>query len=98
MTRVVNLRRAPYDIYIGRPSPFGNPFSHLPGTLAKYRVSSRQEAIDRFRKWFTEQPELVKRAMAELRGKTLGCFCKPASCHGDVIAKVIDAEVTDVSI
>jgi hypothetical protein len=24
--RVVHVKRAAYDVYIGRPSPFGNPF------------------------------------------------------------------------
>jgi hypothetical protein len=25
-----------------------------------------------------------------LKGKTLGCFCKPNPCHGDVIAEYLD--------
>ena len=90
MTRVVNRRRDLFDVYIGRPSPFGNPFSHKPFTMAQYRVSSREEAIARFREWFLAQPELVARARRELKGKVLGCWCKPAACHGDVIAEIID--------
>jgi len=90
MTRVVNRRSARFHIYIGRPSPFGNPFSHQPGTLARFRVASRAEAIARFRDWFLSQPDLVARARRELKGKTLGCWCKPAACHGDVIAEVVD--------
>lgn len=87
---VVNRRKAPFDVYIGRPGPWGNPFSHMPGTLAKFRVASRDEAISRFREWFLAQPELVARAKRELKGKVLGCWCKPASCHGDVIAEVVN--------
>ena len=34
----------------------------------------------------------MARARRELKGKVLGCWCKPASCHGDVIAEIIDAE------
>jgi hypothetical protein len=90
MTRVVNRRREAFDVYIGRPSPWGNPFSHMPDTLAEFRVASRAEAVARFREWFTAQPDLVERAQRELRGKVLGCWCKPASCHGDVIAEIID--------
>lgn len=26
-----------------------------------------------------------------LRGKTLGCWCKPSPCHGDVIVRRLDA-------
>ena len=92
MTRVVNRRREPFEVYIGRPSPYGNPFSHMKGTLAKFKVADRAEAIAKFREWFLAQPELVARARRELRGKVLGCWCKPASCHGDVIAEIIDAE------
>jgi hypothetical protein len=89
-TRVVNRRAEPFDVYIGRPGPWGNPFSHLPGTLARFRVSSREEAVSQFRDWFQAQPDLVARAKRELKGKVLGCWCKPSSCHGDVIAAVVD--------
>ena len=96
VTRVVNIRVEKCDVYIGRSAGktggWGNPFSHLPSTLAKFRVSSREEAVSRFREWFLAQPELVARARRELRGKVLGCWCKPASCHGDVIAEIVDAE------
>jgi hypothetical protein len=27
----------------------------------------------------------------ELKGKTLGCFCKPLACHGDVLAYIADS-------
>ncbi len=90
MARVVNRRSQPFDVYIGRPSPYGNPFSHQPGTLARFRVASRAEAIARFRDWFLAQPDLVARARRELAGKILGCWCKPAACHGDVIAEVVN--------
>ena len=91
-TRVVNRRRERFDVYIGRPSPFGNPFSHNEGTLAQYRVATRDEAVAHFREWFLAQPELVARARRELKGKVLGCWCKPASCHGDVLAEIVDKE------
>lgn len=25
----------------------------------------------------------------ELRGKTLGCWCKPKACHGNVLLKLV---------
>ena len=87
-TTVVNRRRAMFDVYIGRPSKWGNPFSHMDGTLAKFKVSSRQEAVDKYREWILSQPELVATARRELAGKVLGCWCKPASCHGDVLAAI----------
>jgi hypothetical protein len=29
MTRVVHCKKEPYDVYIGRPSKYGNPFTHI---------------------------------------------------------------------
>ncbi len=91
-TRVVNIRRKTFDVYIGRPSKWGNPFSYKRGTQAKFVVATRAAAIDRFREWFLSQPDLIAEARRELRGKVLGCWCKPAACHGDVIAEIIDRE------
>lgn len=91
VTVVINKRSGrPYDIYIGRPSIWGNPFSHIPNTLARFRVESREEAVSRYREWFLAQPVLVDRARRELKDKVLACWCKPASCHGDVLAEILD--------
>jgi hypothetical protein len=90
---VVNKRKhvpTPSDVYIGRPSKFGNPFSHKDGTLAQFRVSTREEAIARYREWIPTQPGLMA-ALPELAGKTLICWCKPAPCHGDVLADLVAA-------
>ena len=39
---VVHCKKANYDVYIGRPSKWGNPFTHLPSTtLAKYTCVNR---------------------------------------------------------
>jgi hypothetical protein len=88
-TKVVHKRRYPYDVYIGRPSKWGNPFSHKPGTLAPYRVKTRREAIEKYREWIMQQPALLA-DLHELKGKTLGCWCKPQACHGDVLAALIE--------
>jgi hypothetical protein len=93
-TRVVNLRREPYDVYIGRPGHdqdgyFGNPF-RIPAN-----VKARATVLAKYREWFllrvADDPEFRRRVLA-LRGKVLGCFCKPAACHGDVIAEWVDAQ------
>ncbi len=93
-TKVVHCNRQPYDVYIGRPSKYGNPFSHKTGTLAQYRVGSREEAIAAFRTWITEgEGQHLLEDLHELKGKTLGCWCKPLACHGDVLAEL--AELAD---
>jgi Domain of unknown function (DUF4326) len=88
-TRVVNKRSEAFDVYIGRPSPFGNPYSHQDGTLARFRVRTRDEAIAAYEVWIQTQPDLLAMLPA-LRGKVLGCWCRPKKCHGDVLVRLID--------
>lgn len=93
-TTVVHCKREPFDVYIGRAKgprgKWGNPFSHLPGTLAQFRVMTREEAISRYEQWILTQPQLLA-DLSELRGKVLGCWCKPLACHGDVLARLADS-------
>ena len=57
-------------------------------TVRGYRVS----AVKRYRAYFQRRvardPEFKRRVLG-LKGKTLGCFCKPLACHGDVIVEWI---------
>ena len=87
--KVVHCKREAFDIYIGRGSKWGNPFSHKTGTKAKHVVSSRKEAIEKYKEWILEQPNLLE-DLCELKGKTLGCWCKPKSCHGDVLVELVE--------
>lgn len=91
MTTVVNKYKHPYDVYIGRGSKWGNPYSHLQGTQAKYVVSNRQEAVDKFQEYilYGEGQHLLN-DLHELQNKTLGCFCKPQACHGDILVELVD--------
>jgi hypothetical protein len=91
MNLVVHCKKSSYDVYIGRPSIWGNPFSHLPNTLAIYKVKTRDDAIMQFEKWLINQPDLVAECKKELKGKTLGCWCHPKPCHGDVLARIANA-------
>lgn len=94
-TRVVNRRREKFDVYIGRPSKWGNPFTHrkLSSTLAQWQAESVEDALAKYEAWLRGQPELMA-SLHELRGKRLGCFCKPGPCHGDVLARLADEQVT----
>ena len=89
---VVHCKKAPYDVYIGRPSKWGNPFTHLKDgkTLAKHIVGSRDEAVEAYREWITngEGKQLMK-DLPELKNKVLGCWCHPKSCHGDVLSELV---------
>jgi hypothetical protein len=91
--KVVHFKREPYDIYVGRPSKWGNPFTHIADkkTAAQFVVSSREEAVDAYRLWITEgEGKHLLEDLHELKGKVLGCWCAPKSCHGDVLLKLIE--------
>lgn len=81
-TRIVHCKKESYDIYIGRPSKWGNPFQ-----IGK--DGTREEVIEKFRNWILTQPNLLK-DLHEIKGKTLGCWCKPKVCHGDVLVELIE--------
>jgi hypothetical protein len=90
--RVFNKRHGdapPGAVYVGRPTVFGNPFTHTAnGTKAQFRVATRDEAVDRFEAWLLAQPALVALAKQQLRGKDLVCWCAPRRCHADVLLRI----------
>ena len=77
---VVHCKRNTYDVYIGRPGIWGNPFNIG-------RESTREDVIELYRNWIKTQPHLINR-LPELKGKILGCWCKPRACHGDVLLEL----------
>lgn len=91
---VVHCKKEPFDVYIGRPSKWGNPFSHKEGTKAQFRVATREEAIQKFVEWIAQQDDLLA-DVHELKGKVLGCWCKPQACHGDVLAELAESMKED---
>lgn len=89
--RVVHVRRAPYDVYIGRrcaefpASPWGNP----------YRVGRDGDGptvLRLYREHVLSRPDLVA-ALESLRGQVLGCWCRKRwdePCHGDVLVQLLE--------
>lgn len=75
--KVVHCKREPYDIYIGRPSRWGNPFQIG-------RDGDRAEVLRKYRSWVTDSGLPLE----ELKGKTLGCWCAPKPCHGDILMEL----------
>ena len=86
--------------YIGRPSVLGNQFSHLDGTLAQFKVATRDEAVSRYHEWlqihFKSDPavrtELLR--LVDIYERTgelvLICWCAPLACHGDILKTAIE--------
>ncbi len=90
--KVVHCKKEPYDVYIGRGSKWGNPYTHLPNTSAPWQVDSREDAIRLYEEWIRSQPELMGAIKKELKDKVLGCYCAPLACHGDVLIKIANEE------
>ena len=90
MCKVVHCKKEDYDVYIGRGSKWGNPFTHKSGTKAIWIVPTRKEAIEKYKEWIIngEGKHLIK-DLFELKNKTLGCWCKPKSCHGDILCELV---------
>jgi len=83
-TKVVHCEREPYDVYIGRPGPWGNPF-----VIGEH--GTRAEVITKYRDYVLNNPGLLAK-LPELKDKVLGCWCKPHACHGDVLVNLLDDE------
>jgi hypothetical protein len=83
-------REERFDVYIGRGTPWGNPFPiGLGGT-----GDSREVVIEKYKTYFFDDvisnPE-KRKALLSLRGYRLGCHCKPLACHGDIIASFLNS-------
>lgn len=76
-------------VYVGRPTPFGNPF-----VIGIH--GDRDAVVDRFEQAllhkFERDPDAKARLQAALRGKDLVCWCAPARCHADVLMKYANQE------
>jgi len=86
-TEVINIHtfKGKY-VYIGRGSKLGNRYiigrdGDRKGVITCYKVD--------FYRRLEEEPGF-KEYVESLRGKTLGCYCKPQPCHGDVIKEYLD--------
>lgn len=91
-TTVVNIHHSEYDAYIGREGHghdgfWGNPYSGI-------KNGGRENAIALYKEYFFKRLRIDTTFMMKvqfLKGKRLGCFCAPKSCHGDVIAEYLES-------
>lgn len=84
---VVNIKHDEYDVYGGRGSPLGNPFSA--------KTMGRLKAIEMYHKHYfpamRRDGRITDDYLRSLKGKRLGCHCKPQPCHLDKVAEIINA-------
>lgn len=91
-TELVNMSRHGREgvTPIDRSTRFGNPY-RLEKDGGDY---TREESVDAYREWFVGEIENdeFRSAVERLRGETLGCWCKPKACHGDVILAFLEGD------
>lgn len=99
ITLVVNRRLEKEDVYIGRGSPYGNPYPTHNGEFTT-EDSLNCYQYD-FEKRISKDPE-YKALIHKLEGKKLGCYCKKlrttdpsyaedkTRCHGDTISNYLN--------
>lgn len=53
---------------------------------------SRDECIDKYKEYimYKIKNDPIKYDLKKLIGKTLGCWCKPEACHGDVLKELCE--------
>lgn len=85
-------------VYVGRPTPLGNPFKVKP-----HGPYERDETIKLYRRWLAErvlgdvdtpQRRMLQALAAETQPLELACWCAPRACHADVIKSAIEHERT----
>ena len=88
MIPVVNRRESsphPGDIYVGRPSRWGNPYR-----LAEPEsLDERLQVIESFRDYLLRRPWMIDELRA-LKPRRLVCWCAPLPCHADVLAELME--------
>lgn len=83
---VVNINCEDFDIYIGRPSRYGNPFPITDKQTRRVVIKKFRRALqDAINNGFVTIEDLKS-----MDGKRLGCYCKPMECHGDVWLEFIE--------
>ena len=92
MTKVVNVYREQFDIYIGRANARFGAASKFANPFWMKDESQREVVIENFRQHLYQQikeGKITKKDLLALEGKRLGCYCSPKACHGDVIIRAI---------
>jgi hypothetical protein len=91
-TRVVNVKHEECDVYIGRAMPgfsasiFRNRFrSGIDGTRSEVIAMFKADLLERLK-----NDPVLRAELEKLRGKRIGCWCKPRNCHGDILVEILE--------
>lgn len=73
--------------YPKQDSPFANPFK-------VGKDGTRDQVIALYEDYILtklKDDKIKLDALKSLQGKTLGCWCSPEPCHGDILLRIVDA-------
>lgn len=108
MIKVIHKKyKDKYDnvFYVGRGSELGNPYTSIQDreTKAEFVVESRKESIECYQGYLEKTIENKNIDICNILNKIyllslkedvyLSCYCKPKSCHADVIKEIIDSKL-----
>jgi len=100
VVEILNMKKqkpiGPFDVRVDRASVLGSPYK-------LHWERDRDEVIDKYNIYFTEQVETNVEFAKELNrlltihsryGKLrLFCHCKPKKCHADIIKEWLELEI-----
>ena len=96
------------DVYIGRGSLFGSPYSHLPSKFTDVTLCvDRDHAVNVYKDYFNSKINScgckhkdfkykLRQLVVKLKlggDVNLVCYCAPKPCHGDVIRDYLIKEI-----
>lgn len=89
----------PNNVYIGRAGVVFVEKERYPKESSVFanifkvgKDGTRDEVIKKYEEYMREKlkgDDNLKKQLMVLKGKRLGCWCKPEGCHGDVLVQLI---------
>jgi len=82
------------SIEVGVEGWLGNPH-HIGWCKICEKTHDRKDCIEHFTRDFMNKVESdpeFRSSVLKIKGKVLGCYCKPKACHGDVIVAWLDGD------
>lgn len=87
--RIKGWRKPEGSVCVTRPSRWANPY------VVGIHATDRAEAVELYRRYLADHPELVAEIREHLAGKVLCCYCPvdDRPCHADVLLEVANGDV-----
>jgi hypothetical protein len=83
-------RLPPNTVYVGRPTPWGNPFKvGNPNPERPGYILTTKDVVCLYEVYLTNDPDFQLLIVNFLRGKNLACWCKlDQPCHADILLRI----------